>query len=217
VPEGPVHIGLIPDGMRRWAVANNATLAESYLRGTAKVTEILLALQRHQVQTVTIYNLSRANLGRTDAELDAVYQASMHFYRTSIPTHFDPAVCSVRFHGDLELLPGTCGAAARDLEDAMIGDQFRINILAAYDSYDELRAASRRAQQEGCDIAEAFEIGRVDMIIRTTPEQLLSGFLPMQSQYATLHFLETPLNDLNVDRIDELVAEFRRLPQLQGR
>ena len=89
-------------------------------------------------------------------------------------------------------------------------------MLAAYDADDELRGAYLRAQQTGCDISAAFDIDDVNMIIRTSPEQLISGFLPMQSQYAMLNFLTTPLNDLDEDRIDELIADYRRLPQLRG-
>ena len=213
----PAHVGLIPDGLRRWADAHGATLTDAYLRGAEKVVEILLALQRNDVQTVSVYNLSRANLARKDEELNAVYAATIHFFTTLIPAHFDPAVCSVRLHGDRNSLPQSYVAAARQVESAMTGDAFRINILAAYDAYDELRAAHDRAQRDGCDINAAFEIGDVDMIIRTTPEPLLSGFLPMQSQYAQLFFLPTPLNELTAQDIDDVIADYRRFPQLRGR
>ncbi|MCV7150618.1 undecaprenyl diphosphate synthase family protein [Mycolicibacterium pyrenivorans] len=213
----PGHVGLIPDGLRRWADANGATLAEAYLLGAEKTVEILLALQGHGVQTVSVYNLSRANLARRDDELDAVYAASAHFFSALLPAHFDPAACSVRLHGDRSLLPEKYLTAAHDSEMSMTGDEFRINILAAYDAGDELRAAHERAQREGCDITKSFDIGEVDMIIRTTSEALLSGFLPLQSQYAQLNFLTTPLNDLDVDRIDDLIADYRRSPQLRGR
>lgn len=212
----PAHVGVIPDGLRRWADTNGTTLADAYLRGAEKIVEILLALQRNGVQTVSVYNLSRANLARRDDELDAVYAASAHFFTTLVPAHFDPAACSVRLHGDRSLLPDKYLTAAHNSEMSMTGDEFWINILAAYDAGDELRGAHERAQREGCDITKAFDIGEVDMVIRTTPEPLLSGFLPYQSQYAQLNFLTTPLNDLDVGRIDDLIADYRRSPQLRG-
>lgn len=213
----PAHVGLIPDGLRRWAQSHGVTLAEAYVRGAEKVAEILVALQRNHVQTVTVYNLSRANLARTDAELNAVYAATVYFFNTLIPAHFDPDVCSVRLHGDRGLLPQRYLAAADNIQQVMSGDEFRINILAAYDAADELRAAHSRAQREGCDINDALEIGNVDLVIRTTAEPLLSGFLPLQSQYAQLAFLTTPLNELNDQDIDDLLADYRRSPQLRGR
>ncbi|MGE2728560.1 undecaprenyl diphosphate synthase family protein [Mycolicibacterium vaccae] len=213
----PAHVGLIPDGMRRWAQSNGTTLADSYLRGAHKVVEILGILQRHEVRTVTVYNLSRANLGRRDDELDAVYQASTRFFRDLIPAHFDPGVCGVRLHGDRSLLPPSYVEAAELAETAMRGNDFHINILAAYDAVDEMRAAHRRAATSGGDIADAFEITEVDLVIRSTPEPLLSGFLPLQSQYAQLRFLDTPLNDLQPEHIDDVIADYRHLPQLRGR
>lgn len=213
----PTHVGLIPDGMRRWADAHGTTLSESYLRGAQKIVELLIALRRNDVQTVSVYNLSRANLARPDAELDAVYGASIEFFTTMIPDHFDLDDCTVRLHGDRSLLPSEYVTAAEALEAATNDGAFRINILAAYDAVDELRAAHDRAQREGCDIGAAFDIPDVDLVIRTTPEPLLSGFLPLQSQYAELVFLTTPLNDLHVDYIDELIAEHRQFPQRRGR
>jgi undecaprenyl diphosphate synthase len=213
----PAHVGLIPDGLRRWARANNTTLTDAYRRGAETVVELLLALQRNQVQTATVYNLSRANLARPSDELDAVYAASTYFLSTLIPARFDPAECSVRVHGDRSLLPDAFAAAARDIETAMTGDGFRINVLAAYDAADELRAAHQRALRDDCDINDAFEIGEVDLVIRTTAEPLLSGFLPMQTQYAQLLFLTTPLNELTPQHIDGFIEDYRHSPQLRGR
>lgn len=167
--------------------------------------------------TVSVYNLSRANLARRDDELDAVYSASTHFFSTLLPAHFDRAACNVRIHGDLGLVPHEFASAARTAEQTLTGAGFRINVLVAYDAGEELRAAHRRAQRDGCDITEAFEIGDVDMIVRTTPEPLLSGFLPLQSQYAHLVFLTTPLNDLQRRHIDDLITDYRRVPQRRGR
>lgn len=213
----PTHVGLIPDGMRRWADANGTPLAESYLRGAQKVVELLLALRRNDVQTVSVYNLSRANLARPNAELDAVYAASIEFFSKLIPAKFDLKDCTVRLFGDRSLLPSEYVAAAEALETATKDGGFRINILAAYDAIDELRAAHARAQREGCDISAAFDIPDVDLVIRTTPEPLLSGFLPLQSQYAELIFLTTPLNELTPEDIDNLIAEHRQFPQRRGR
>lgn len=215
--DGPVHVGLIPDGLRRWANIEAVTLTGAYLRGAEKVTDILVALQRNDVRTVTIYNLSQANLARDDDELSAVYAASVHFFSTLIPAHFDPETCNVRLHGERSLLPEEYLEAARRAESAMTGDGFTINVLAAYDARDELRAACARARQEGCDVNDAFDIDDVDMVIRTTPEPLLSGFLPMQCQYAELVFLDTPLNELTGRDVDGLIAAYRRYPQLHGR
>lgn len=213
----PVHVGLIPDGLRRWAKANNTTLGEAYLRGAKKVVEILVALQRNDVQTVTVYNLSKANLGRTVVELEAVYSASIAFFTTLIPYAFDPERCGFRLHGDVAALPPHYAAAGRHLETKMTGTEFQINILAAYDAYDEIRNAAQRAERDGSDLADALDIGEVDLVIRTTAEPLLSGFCPLQSQYAQLFFLTTPLNDLTIEHLDDVLAQYRRSPQLRGR
>lgn len=213
----PTHVGLIPDGLRRWADENGATLYEAYRQGAERVVEILVALRRNEVQMVSVYNLSRSNLGRLDRELDAVYEASIYFFSELIPTHFHGNGCTVRLHGDRTLLPSRYLAAAEALEATTKANGFHINILAAYDAIEELREAHSRAQRDGCDISAAFDIPDVDLVIRTTPEPLLSGFLPLQSQYAELMFLSTALNDLTASHIDDLVARHRGFPQRRGR
>ncbi|MGQ9350957.1 undecaprenyl diphosphate synthase family protein [Mycolicibacterium gilvum] len=203
--------------MRRWADAHGVTFAESYRRGSEKVVEILSTLRRNGVHMVSVYNLSRANLGRPQDELAAVYNASIYFFSELIPAHFDTGECTVRLHGDRSLLPREYLEAAEALESSTGGEGFRINILAAYDAFDELRVAHGRAEREGCDIAAAFDIPAVDLVIRTTAEPLLSGFLPLQCQYAELMFLATPLNELTATDIDALIAAHRRFPQRRGR
>lgn len=145
----PAHVGLIPDGMRRWAKSRGISLAESYLQGAEKVADILQVLRGHHVRTVTVYNLSRANLARSQAELEPVFNASIHFLTHLIPARFEPDACSVRLYGDRSLLPAEYVAAAEHAESVMRGEDFRINILAAYDANDELRAAVAQAQQQG--------------------------------------------------------------------
>jgi undecaprenyl diphosphate synthase len=212
----PGHVGLIPDGLRRWSNLNGVDLTDTYLKGAEKVTDILVTLQRLGVKTVSVYNLSRGNLLRRDDELEAVYAASIQFFSTMIPARFDPAVCSVRLHGDRSSLPERYLEAARGAESAMNGEGFTINILAAYDAYEEVQKAHVKAQELGCDINDAFDIGHVEMVIRTSPEQLLSGFLPMQCQYAHLLFLTTPLIEREDEQIEHIVTNYRRFPQLHG-
>lgn len=213
----PAHVGLIPDGMRRWAKSRGVSLEDAYLKGAEKVADILQVLRRHNVRTVSVYNLSRANLARSQAELEPVFKASVHFLTTLIPARFDPDECSVRLHGDRTVLPEEYVAAARHAESVMRGDGFRINVLAAYDANDELRAAHLQAQRQGGEICGAFDIDDVDLVIRTSPEPLLSGFLPLQTQYAQLRFTTTPLNELEERDIEEFIDDYRRTPQLRGR
>nr|CRL68467.1 undecaprenyl pyrophosphate synthase [Mycolicibacterium malmesburyense] len=213
----PAHVGLIPDGMRRWAKSRGVSLADAYMQGAEKVADILQVLRRNNVRTVSVYNLSRANLARSQAELEPVFNASVRFLTDLIPARFEPDTCSVRLHGDRSVLPAEYIAAAQHAESVMSGGQFRINILAAYDANEELRAAHLQARQSGGEIRGAFDIEDVDLVIRTSPEPLLSGFLPLQTQYAQLRFLSTPLNELDARHIDEFIDDYRRTPQLRGR
>lgn len=74
-----MHGGLIVDGARRWARANQVSLARGYERAFASVEELSLGLFANGVTDVSFYSLSRDNLKRSESDLKAVFGASTSF------------------------------------------------------------------------------------------------------------------------------------------
>ncbi|MCK0172621.1 undecaprenyl diphosphate synthase family protein [Mycolicibacterium sp. F2034L] len=213
----PTHVGLIPDGMRRWAHSNSSTLEISYSLGASKVAEFVGALAAEGTREVTIFGLSSANLQRPPNELTPLYRAALELLGKTLPEILSTVDSEFRLIGRRSLVPAACREAAERLELTHDSGRFRVNVLAAYDPARELQDAFARSQELGIPFEEALEVGDVDVVVRTSPEKLLSGFLPYQSRNALLHFSEIPLNDLSVDDFLLIVKSLSSIEPLRGR
>ena len=79
------HVGIIPDGNRRWAKQNNMDLTEAYWLAMQKITACCGALFRQGVSSVSVYLLSKDNILRAREDLQAVIIAETRMLRELIP------------------------------------------------------------------------------------------------------------------------------------
>ena len=226
----PQHIAVLADGNRRWARANapGKPLAVGYRAGADKLKEFVEWCDEVGVGIVTLWVLSTDNFQRSDdAELRPlleVIEALVH----------DLAVAGrwrVRPVGALDLLPGGCAESLKASEELSAENPgMVINIAVSYGGRHELRDAVRSLLAEhaanGTDIAEVAETLDIehiaqhlytrgqpdpDLIIRTSGEQRLSGFLMWQSAHSEFYFCEALWPDFRkVDFIRALRAYGQR-------
>jgi short-chain Z-isoprenyl diphosphate synthase len=222
----PRHVGIILDGNRRWARAQGlADPVQAYRAGAAKLDAVLTWCADLGIPAVTLWAFSTENLARDPGEVRAllsVIEAKLDAVAA------DPAIHRrrqrVRAVGKLDLLPDSTLAAIRRAETATrTYDGGVLTFALAYGGRQEIADAVRgfiqdRAKQ-GCsvdEIAESVtqeEIGRYlyaadlpdpDLIIRTSGEVRLSGFLLWQSAYSEFYFCDVHWPDFR--RIDFLRA-----------
>jgi len=207
----PRHVGIILDGNRRWARAQGRDPVEAYRRGAAKLDEVLAWCVGLGIPAVTLWACSTENLTRDPEELRgllSVIEAKL------LAIAEDPRVhhrrVRVRAVGKLDLLPDSTLQAIRQAEAATAGYADTVLTFAlAYGGRQEIADAVRclvadRAKQ-GASVEEIIEsvtqdeIGRYlyapdlpdpDLIIRTSGEVRLSGFLLWQSAYSEFYFCD---------------------------
>jgi len=206
----PDHVGLILDGNRRHARAHNITdPTDIYERGANKLNEVLEWCADLGIRIVTLWVLSTDNLKRSAEETSAILAAiesKMRKLRDEPEIHHRKV--RVRAAGRLELLPASLTEAIRTAEKATeTYDAMHINIAVAYGGREEIIDAVRQLLLEknnsGKSLATAAgeltpeDIGRhlyspdlpePDLIIRTSGELRLSGFLLWQSVYSEFYF-----------------------------
>lgn len=214
----PRHIGVMLDGNRRWAKQSGRDVAEGHRRGAAKIGELLTWCRTLGIEVVTLYLLSTDNLSRSEEEL-----------ATLIPTIAE-AVSSIeqtgqwRVHpiGDVALLPGALAEHLDQVQKttASRGDGI-VNVAIGYGGRHEITDAVRSLLRERAtsgesmaDLAESLTTEDIaahlytkgqpdpDLVIRTSGEQRLSGFLLWQSANTELYFHEAFWPDFR--RIDFL-------------
>jgi short-chain Z-isoprenyl diphosphate synthase len=210
----PRHVGIILDGNRRYARRHGATDPHQiYALGARKLDDVLEWCGELRIPAVTLWAVSTDNLSRRSAaEVSGILAAVEAKVKTLAQ---DPRIhrrrVRVKAAGRLEMLPASTVAAIRAAEEATAGynDGLALTIAVAYSGRDEItdavRALLREAAIEGKTFADAIEavtpaaIARhlymaglpdPDLIVRTSGENRLSGFLLWQSAYSELYFTD---------------------------
>lgn len=208
----PRHVGLILDGNRRYGRQHNLTdPREIYGAGAEKLDDLLSWCADLRIPTITLWVFSTENFERRPEEVSGILSA-IEAKLTMLAR--DPRIHSrkvrVRAMGRLELLPASTLAAVRAAETATAGyDDMQLTIAAAYGGRQEItdavQAFLRDLQQRGGALAEAVELVTPEaissylyapdlpdpeLIIRTSGEVRLSGFLLWQSAYSEFYFTD---------------------------
>ncbi len=202
----PRHVGAIIDGNRRWAKDARRDLESGYQAGAAKVDEFLEWCHELGVGTVTFWVLSTDNLQRSEGELSSILAA--------VEGLVDRLAADGRWRltlmGSLELLPSESAGRLKAAADATAtADGMRVNVCVGYGGRQELTDAMRSLLLEKAaegydlaDVASTLEVDHIaehlytkgqpdpDLVIRTSGEQRLSGFLLWQSVHSEFYFCD---------------------------
>lgn len=204
----PHHIGVILDGNRRWARSLGLSPTEGHRKGADKIVEFLTWCNQVEIPLVTLWLLSTDNLKRDPHEIaalgDVICEAAENLAR----------IGRWRLHlvGALDLLPTEFSERlkAAETSTASIHSPLEVNIAVSYGGRQEIADAVREylkeAQREGHsleEIAETFCIDDIerhlythgqpdpDLVIRTSGEVRMSGFMLWQTVHSELYFCET--------------------------
>jgi len=216
----PRHVGVILDGNRRWARAVGTAPAHGHRRGADKITELLEWSEEVGVEVVTLWMLSTDNLQRDPAEVADL----LDIIATAVETLATTGRWSLRVVGSLELLPDPIAerlrAAQARAEDVR---GMQVNVAIGYGGRDEIADAVRSMLRERASagqslesVAESLTVDDIadhlytkgqpdpDLVIRTSGEQRLGGFLLWQSVHSEYYFCEAYWPDFR--RVDFLRA-----------
>ncbi|WP_136518767.1 isoprenyl transferase [Cellulomonas telluris] len=216
----PRHIGVILDGNRRWARSSGVSSAHGHRRGADKISDLLSWSEDVGVEVVTLWLLSTDNLARDPQELDpllAVIEDVVGELAAERRWRIQPV-------GALEMLPERTAAALRAAQGATADvEGLHVNAAVGYGGRREIADAVRsflrehaRAGTDMEELAEAFDVDHIaehlytkgqpdpDLVIRTSGEQRLGGFLLWQSAHSEFYFCEAYWPDFR--RVDFLRA-----------
>lgn len=216
------HIGLIPDGNRRWARANSMNYPEAYIATMRRVVECVGLFFNAGFCSCSVYLLSTGNLSRDRDDLVAVLEAETTLLSTMLPAAAEEMSCRVVHAGRASLLPMPMRGALQELQERTKSFAGRtLYLLMAYDPIDELNAAVQLSKQRGepLDIfSHAWVPERVDFLIRTAGgPPLLSNFLPLQCGYAPVYMLDGYFPDCTDHEFLEAIGRAKATKMLFGR
>lgn len=214
----PKHVGIIPDGNRRWAKSRGIAeyLAHSTSGNYSNLREIFETAQCAGVETLSIWAFSTENWEREKREVDellgVIERGIDSFYLASQRDQY-----KFKFVGRTDRLPKRMKAKAIELErETKRYNRMQIVLGVDYGGRDEMLRAVNQAIKDGKMIGEReFErlldtsgISDPDLIIRTGGEKRLSGYMPFQSTYSELIFLDVLFPDFTPQNLKEAINEF---------
>ncbi|GCE36528.1 (2Z,6E)-farnesyl diphosphate synthase [Rhodococcus sp. T7] len=204
----PRHIAVMCDGNRRWARENGfEDVSHGHRMGALKISEMLGWCDAAGIEMATIYLLSTENLRRDPEELDTLLEIITDVVEEISGPDKN---WSVKIVGALDLLPAE---QSRRLRDAAAGTEGRtgthVNVAIGYGGRQEIADAVQSLLSEkllaglaGDELVKSITIDGIDghlytsgqpdpdLVIRTSGEQRLSGFLLWQSAYSEIWFTE---------------------------
>ena len=224
----PAHLGFIMDGNRRWAKAKGLPTLEGHRRGFDRVIDLVDSALEHKVPHVTIYAFSTENWDRDPKEIKYL----MDLFRRMFTVH----VKKLDKKGVKVVVAGRIEDFEEDIQDkihqAMAdtkgNDKLTLNIAFSYGGRPEIVDATKRIIADGLkpnEISEEkfseylYEKGQpdLDMVVRTSGEQRISGFMLWQSAYAEFYFIEQCWPDFDAKSFDDVVAEYNRRERRFGK
>ena len=204
------HVGIIPDGGRRWAVAHGMPLVDAYKISMGKLEQCLDAFYAHGLSSVSIYMLSKLNLARTPAYLQAVDIAESLYLETVVPAVRDRWSLAVKVAGNLDPVPARLREAALKVHSSSSKVGRTLFMCIGYDPFEELQHAhtSGPGWRNKEDLLAALWVSQeIDLVIRTGGARTLSHFLPLQAGYARLVFLDQLFNDTTSEELLDIMKD----------
>lgn len=189
----PQHIGIIPDGNRRWAEQHALSKEEGYAYGIQPGLDLFKLCLQLGIKELTYYGFTHDNTKRPTRQKKAFTAACIQAVK--LISQYDASLLVVGNHTSpsfpRELLPYT---TRRTFGKGTI----KLNFLVNYDWQWDLYQACTRERAEAVGNSRQFpaaigsaDVSRIDLIVRWGGRRRLSGLLPVQTIYSDMYVLDT--------------------------
>ncbi len=204
----PKHVALIMDGNRRFARAKNLPSSLGHHLGREKLKDILRWFYDLQIEYVTLYAFSTENFNRDEQEVKELMQLFEKSFR-EIVTHPEIRKRNVKIKviGRTHLFPSQIQEAIQEAEASTQTDVAGPTLIIAVgyggraEMIDAIKSIAKKIDKGEMTVDDISEvvverhlytngIPDPDLIIRTSGEERLSGFLTWQSAYSELYFAD---------------------------
>lgn len=207
------------DGNRRWAKARGLKPIEGHLAGYETFKQIADYCYRLKIKILTIFAFSTENWQRPKPEVEFLMKLLDRRIKENVPDFIQKGI-AVRFIGGRNNLSAKLqGVMDQAVTKTAAGRNGILNIALNYGGRDEILRAVQKIAAAGLrpdqiterTVADAMDTAGQpdpDLIIRTSGEQRLSGFLPWQNVYSELYFSPKLWPDFTVQDLDLALADF---------
>lgn len=199
----PEHVGIIPDGNRRWATDNHREKSGGYNAGLHPGLQSLKILRDLGVKEVTYYGFTTDNTKRPRNQRIAFTKACVE--AAHIMEHEGASVLVIGDY-DSPMFPKELMSLTRRKDNDKT--KFRVNLLVNYGWNWDLYALNSEKTFSRADVYNSIrskDISRIDLIIRWGGRFRLSGFLPVQSVYSDFYVIGDFWPDFKPQHIEQAI------------
>ena len=216
----PNHIGIIPEGNRRWAKKRGLVGVQGHKK--AGEFDSLISLfeeaRRLGVKYVSFWGFSTDNWKRGREEIDNLFEIFLKGIKR-FGEYAEENKVRFRHFGRKDRFPKKVVDALNKLEeDTKKYSEYNIQLCLDYGGRDEIVRAVNKAVDSGEKVdEESFKeyldsvgVPDPDLIIRTSGEKRISGFMPFQAVYSELYFVKKHFPSFKPKDVREAIMEFSR-------
>ncbi len=223
IDKTPRSLALIPDGNRRWAKRHTLNFFNGYSKGVEKFIDFAEWCKDYGIGNITVWAFSTENFSRPNTEMKTlfgIYKRVAGDRRIIDRLHEN----RTRFNiiGNRALLPRDLATALHRVETETGAYKERvINMLIAYGGKDDILHATKLLVKQAVksrlrNVSDTLfrtylfssQVPDIDLIIRTSGEERLSGFMPWQSTYSELYFTKKLWPDFTKRDLERALVEY---------
>jgi undecaprenyl diphosphate synthase len=223
----PQSIGIIMDGNRRWAKERGLLKVRGHEYGFEKLKEVLGWFRERGIKHLIIYAFSTENWNRAPEEVNYLMNLIRRVFAKDSKDlkEIQEKGGRLRFVGERERFALDIQECLAHAEEVTVDGTHALWVALSYGGRAEiLRAAAALAKSGEPVTEESFAkhlwtagMPDPDIIIRTSGEQRLSGFLPWQGVYSELFFTKTYWPDFSEAEFDAILAEYATRERRRGK
>lgn len=204
----PKHVGLIPDGNRRWAKERGLHPALGYAAGMEKGLVMLDELVDSGIEEVSVYGFTTDNVKRPKDQRVGFSDAVRTFIDEAMSR--DIALKVVGDHTS-NVFPEELVPFALDRQGS---GNLKVNMLVNYGWNWDLQHAINEGQANPKkpvqELLASADVSRIDMVVRWGGMRRLSGFLPVQSVYADFYVVDEFWPDYEISQFHAALDWYQR-------
>lgn len=194
----PEHIGIIPDGNRRWAVSQGMTKEKGYASGLEPGLAVFKLCQQLGVKEITYYGFTVDNNKRPVTQRQAFTEACVNAVKMLTRENASLLVVG---NSESRLFPQELSCFTT--RTAFGNGSMKVNFLVDYGwewDLSQLKTSGNK-KKDVINSIKSSDISRIDLIIRWGGRRRLSGFLPVQSIYADFYVVDEYWPDFKPEHI----------------
>ncbi|MCA9342441.1 di-trans,poly-cis-decaprenylcistransferase [Candidatus Saccharibacteria bacterium] len=213
------HVGIILDGNRRWAKQQGITYIEGHRKGAEVFKEVAIHLFDRGVDYLSAFVFSKENQLRPAEEVSYLMKLVIKAVEKYL-SEFDKQGIKITVIGDRQSLSPSVKKAIEKTEAKTKDNQKGTLILCFnYGGRQEIVDVAKRIIKQGTTVTNvseelfeqnlyAPEVPDIDLVIRTSGEQRLSGFMLWRTAYSELKFIDKYWPDITTKDLDKCIKDY---------